>query len=291
MRMEPSLRPLMVRKLLLYKFNPCIVLLILSFLICQTKATSVNVTDSVKKIAPDSADGGQANHQVAAFNYLLFESQSKAQDVKLEELLQDSNHSHVSDAIDLHLANSVWKKMRLNALSYAQQRTSEVRPVINQLLNHANVSLSCRKSLNDVLDSLASLENWAFQSKLLDKLEKHNFRVEPELRLTSAIVYNAFGDFPATGLFEGSMTSMGSYHQCVDLEPNNLIERPQYCTFKFQPIVPKRPRYHNILAGINSLANFTTDNDVSERLDAIQFEQKTFLLPLTTTKSILTDGC
>lgn len=76
-------------------------------------------------------------------------------------------------------------------------------------------------------------------------------------------MYNSFGDFPASGFAEGSLNSMGSYHQCVDLEPNKWIGKAQYCTFQFQPIVPKRPRYHNILASIENLANFTNKDDVS----------------------------
>lgn len=76
-------------------------------------------------------------------------------------------------------------------------------------------------------------------------------------------MYNAFGDFPSTGIFEGSLNSMGSYHQCVNVEPNEWIGQAQYCTFKFQPIVPKRPKFHNILAGIENLANFTSSSDVS----------------------------
>lgn len=82
-------------------------------------------------------------------------------------------------------------------------------------------------------------------------------------------MYNSFGDFPASGFFEGSLTSMGSYHQCVDLEPNEWIGEPRYCTFKFQPIVPKRPRYHNILASIDNLANSTNKGDVSNALRAL----------------------
>lgn len=80
-----------------------------------------------------------------------------------------------------------------------------------------------------------------------------------------SLVYNAFGDFPAQGFIEGSLNSMGSYHQCVEVEPNELIGRAQYCSFKFQPVVPKRPRYHNILAPIQKLANFTDSNEVSRR--------------------------
>jgi len=85
--------------------------------------------------------------------------------------------------------------------------------------------------------------------------------------MSPLLVYNSFGDFPAAGLFEGSLTSMGSYYQCVDLEPNEWIGQAQYCTFSFQPIVPKRPKYHNILAPVENLANFTNKDDVSYDLE------------------------
>lgn len=76
-------------------------------------------------------------------------------------------------------------------------------------------------------------------------------------------MYNAFGDFPGTGLFEGSLTSMGSYSQCVNVQPNELIGNAQYCMYSFQPIVPKRRKFHNILDPIKDLANFTNKDDVS----------------------------
>lgn len=76
-------------------------------------------------------------------------------------------------------------------------------------------------------------------------------------------MWNSWGDFPAPGVFEGTFTSMGSYYGCVDTKANDFIGEAQYCTLKYQPIVPKRPRYHNILATIPDLANFTQEQDVS----------------------------
>lgn len=194
------------------------------------------------------ATGVEEQPQQRALNYLLFSSPSEQNqpraslapaDQRLDRLLRDANHSHISDRVTLHLANSVWSKMRQNALDFARQRTEQSRPAINRLLEQANVSSNCKRSLNDIIDHLAKLDDWAVQ------------------------MYNAFGDFPATGLFEGTHTSMGSYHQCVKLEANQWIGQAQYCTFKFQPVLPKRPRYHNILARIDQLANFTSKDDVS----------------------------
>lgn len=102
-----------------------------------------------------------------ALNYLLFSSNSKnkQQDSKLNELLMDNKHNHVSDAVNIQLANSVWYKMHKNVQEFARQRTLEARPVINRFLEDANVTLSCRKSLNSVLDRIDQLDNWAMESK------------------------------------------------------------------------------------------------------------------------------
>lgn len=185
-------------------------------------------------------------------NYLLYtankhsesssdKNKEAQQQLEINRLLKDTNHSHVSDAVDLKLANLVWSRMRQHALSYARDNARAARPTINALLERAQVSQACSSSLNGILDHLAQLDQWAVE------------------------MYNAWGDFPANGFFEGSFTSMGAYHQCVNARmPVELNHgKPQYCTLKFQPIVPKRPRYHNILATIDQLANFTSPSDVS----------------------------
>lgn len=163
------------------------------------------------------------------------------QESEIERLLKDSNHSHVSDRVNISLANSIWQRMRLNALLYAQDRTRQVRPEMNRLLEMARVSSACNRSLNHLLDHIGTLDDWAMR------------------------MYNSFGDLPATGFFEGSFTSMGSYHQCVEVEGNEWIgaRGAQYCSLIYQPVVPRRPVYHNILSKIDSLANFTSKQDVS----------------------------
>jgi len=157
----------------------------------------------------------------------------------LERLLRDAGHSHASDRVDLALANEAWRGMRQRARSYAHDRAQLMRPALLALLDEARIQPACQSSLLSTLERLAQLDSWAVR------------------------MYNSFGNFPAAGLFEGTHTSMGSYHQCVGVAPNPTIGGPQYCTFKFQPLIPKRPRYHNILATIDNLANFTTSNDVS----------------------------
>lgn len=127
-----------------------------------------------------------------ALNYLLFSSSSSKQqpqayDSKLDRLLKDSNHSHVSDEIDLQFANNVWKKMRQNALEFAKQRADEARPTINMLLEQANISTNCRQAINGAIDRLAKLDQWAMQSKYPnEEKEIDNFK----LLLSDDIVIN-----------------------------------------------------------------------------------------------------
>lgn len=125
---------------------------------------------AVANVRETLAQSNATNNEQQALNYLLFSSSNnnkQPHDSKLDELLKDSNHSHVSDAINLQLANSVWKRMRQNALEFAQKRAVLARPTINRLLDQANVSSTCRQSLNDVIDHIANLDQWAVQSKLL----------------------------------------------------------------------------------------------------------------------------
>lgn len=198
---------------------------------------------SVSSTVANKNQQQQQRHPSSYLNYLLYHKKqqqvSTIDQLKLEKLLKDTNHSHVSDTVSPQLADSIWKQMHLNALNFAQDSAQQARPSINQLLDQSGVGSQCKQSINDILDHLASLDEWA------------------------VAMYNSFGNFPATGFFEGSFTSMGSYHQCVNVQHNQWIGKPQYCTLKFQPVVPKRPRYHNILAKIDNLASFTNKSDVS----------------------------
>lgn len=218
----------------------------ISFLIALTVSYGFLIAfPSLRASILVSADSAATTGNKAISSYLLYSSPSSllpeksSEQIKLEKLLKDTNHNHASDTISLKLANDVWARMHQRVESYAHDRAELVRPSVEELMGRASVGRACRQSILTTIDHLAKLDEWAVR------------------------MYNAFGNFPAGGFFEGTHTSMGSYHQCVNVEPNEWIGKPQYCTLKFQPIIPKRPRYHNILATIDNLANFTSKNDVS----------------------------
>lgn len=182
----------------------------------------------------------QQQQPMAASNLLLYKSNLVKPDADLIELLRNGpNHNHNDDKVSLHQVNLVWRLMRQNALEFARDRVQLLRPQVEKLLSQTNISLDCSKSLGGMLDRVAKLDAWAFQ------------------------MYNSFGDFPASGILEGTLNSMGSFESCVDVAPNQIIGKPQYCSFAFQPILPQRPLYHNILSPIKDLANFTKADEVS----------------------------
>lgn len=145
---------------------PLVTTVVFLFLIIASDAANVGEPFKTSSLTNNNEPQQQRHHQQQALNYLLFSSSLRQpHDAKLEELLKDSNHSHVSDTINLQLANSVWRKMHQNALEYAQQRADETRPTINRLLEQSNVSETCKQSINNVIDRLAKLDEWAVKSK------------------------------------------------------------------------------------------------------------------------------
>lgn len=107
------------------------------------------------------------DESAAATNYLLYSNPLRVPDAQLDDLLRDSNHSHVSDAVSLKLAQSVWTKMRQNALRFAQDRARQIRPAVRKLIEAAEISAGCSQSIEQALDHLANLDYWAVQSKYL----------------------------------------------------------------------------------------------------------------------------
>lgn len=129
-------------------------------------------------ISPVTNDHHIGQHEVA-LNYLLYSSPNRQErrinDSKLEELLKDSNHSHVSDAVDLERAKSVWSMMRQNAKEFAALRAHEAKPTIDRLLKQANVSSECSQSLNGVIEHIVNLDRWAVESKFSNQIDSRYF--------------------------------------------------------------------------------------------------------------------
>jgi hypothetical protein len=59
-------------------------------------------------------------------------------------------------------------------------------------------------------------------------------------------VIDSWGKFSIVGSLEGTLTDFGYYDTCLQIEPNAIIDKPQYCSLLFKPPLPTRPPYHNL---------------------------------------------
>lgn len=153
-------------------------------------------------------------------------SQANAIANKVLDLIKNSSHTHDNDMIDLESVRYAWHLMEKQALIYTKNRVLTLRPFIADILNKSQVSSPCQKAIDQWLDELTELKQWA------------------------TLMWNSWGDFPPAGLFEGSFTDLGSYRGCLKVGENDVIGQAQYCTLDFQPLVPTRPRYHSIFKRI-----------------------------------------
>jgi len=141
-------------------------------------------------------------------------------------LVKNTSHSHDNDMIDLEATRYAWHLMEKQALLYVRNRVLTLKPFIKEILSESQVSNGCQQSVSVWLDKLVDLEQWA------------------------SLMWNSWGEFPPSGLFEGSFTDLGSYRGCLNVEDNEFIGQSQYCTLDYQPLVPTRPRFHSIFKRI-----------------------------------------
>lgn len=146
-------------------------------------------------------------------------------------IVRNSSHTHDNDLIDMEVARYAWHLMEKQSLLYVKNRINTFRPIVSELLLDSKVSQECQKSINNWLDNLLELNHWA------------------------TLMWNSWGQFPPSGLFQGTYTDLGSYSGCMSIKDNDLIEQSQYCTFDYQPIIPTRPRFHSIYKKILTIDN------------------------------------
>lgn len=183
-------------------------------------------------------------------NYLLFmnkpnsntenaENLSANLSSTINSLLVDKSDTLMEGLDDNEAVKFAWQKMSENAHLFAKFKLKSSRPHIEQFLTKANISEECKVSINETLERVSNLDRWAMQ------------------------MYNSFGDFPPSGLFEGTFNSIGSYHQCLSIKRNDIIGRPKYCVLNYQPLLPKRVHFHNILEPVSKLNEISQQDDVS----------------------------
>lgn len=175
-------------------------------------------------------------------------------------LVRNSSHTHDNDLVDIEATRYAWQLMELQGFNYMQNKVNLMKPFLDELLREAQVSPSCTQSIDHWLEKLKRLDHWA------------------------TLMWNSWGNFPPSGIFEGSFTDLGSYKGCMSIRDNPMIGQAQYCTFDYQPLIPTRPRFHSIYKKIldsnpsSELINgdFVARQPINSQVSAHQFSSERF---------------
>lgn len=74
----------------------------------------------------------------------------------------------------------------------------------------------------------------------------------------AVVVVDSWGKFPMSGILEGTVTDFGSFDECLSIPAKEAIGEPQYCTIEMRPLLPPRPRFHNIIHGVRQFHNVSS---------------------------------
>ncbi|XP_022251569.1 nose resistant to fluoxetine protein 6-like [Limulus polyphemus] len=121
----------------------------------------------------------------------------------------------------------------------AQFIVDKVGDTVIEFLRNTNISKPCVSSIISLLRGFAKTKKWAVE------------------------MIDASGKLPE-GILTGTVTAFGSYDECVDIklntEDNTGGFRGQYCTLRFQPVLPPHPRFQSIVKRLDIFTNFTSSD-------------------------------
>lgn len=126
-----------------------------------------------------------------------------------------------------------WSLFSARAPFWIDSLVVSVNDTLQEILPKTNVSKQCSSSLQDLLQSIKSMDEWAM--KLID----------------------SWGKFPMAGIMEGTFTDFGSFDECLGILPNDVLGEPQYCSLEMRPLLPPRPRFHNLVNSLDQHYDFS----------------------------------
>ena len=136
--------------------------------------------------------------------------------------------------------SKTWNQLIDESYRWSHGLASDLRNQYQSISTSKNISFECNESILEFLKSVVNLDDWAIQ------------------------MVNSWGHFPPSGVLIGTSTDFGSYDQCLDIEPNHVIDRAQYCLIDMKPLIPQpMPIHHNLHHPIDVLPNgFDRNNTI-----------------------------
>ena len=151
------------------------------------------------------------------------------------------NNSRVTSALinatngrtDINTVIDSWLLIENKVSTYASHWSDMMR---DAFLNHsasAGLSGPCASALSTLLVSYKQLQPWA------------------------VMMVDSSASFPMSGILEGTLTDFGDYDECFHSGQLNSPVDPQYCTLEGRPLLPARPRFHNLVHPLYNFYNLT----------------------------------
>ncbi|XP_023240699.1 nose resistant to fluoxetine protein 6-like [Centruroides sculpturatus] len=134
-----------------------------------------------------------------------------------------------------------WEEMEKSLKSTVEDIIKQALPFFLEKSSKLKISGRCQAHLLQLVFALQKLKPWAFY--MLDALGK-----------------------PLTGTLMGSVSSFGSYDECLDVMVNNersgkYLFQGQYCSLELHLPLPPKPRYYRIQETLDAFANFSVEKD------------------------------
>ncbi|XP_023222899.1 nose resistant to fluoxetine protein 6-like [Centruroides sculpturatus] len=132
----------------------------------------------------------------------------------------DEVTSAKDDKLDTPKGDETWISVQKLLKQAVDEVIKRALPTVMSGQNQVNISGGCMGSLMQFIFDLRQMKLWALQ--MVDAIGK-----------------------PNSGILKGSLTFLGSYEQCLDIELHKSRKKfkGQYCTVDFQPILPPKPKY------------------------------------------------
>ena len=136
------------------------------------------------------------------------------------------------------IESKLWNKLIEKSYQWNQRRAIDLKSDYLTISRSKNISFECNNVLLEFFEGVTNGKDWAIE------------------------MVNSWGRFPPSGLLIGTSTEYGSYDQCLSVEPNSVIDEPQYCLIDVKPPVPQPMPFHmNLHHRVNVLPKSINTNE------------------------------
>lgn len=199
---------------------------LLHYCIAAENGTGLN-NQSLKSVS--NINRAVAGYLLAAQTNLLLNSTDRIDQIITNVLHKDGPDMRPSRGykdypeIDLSVSMRAWNLLHSHASVALNNYADFAQPAIEELVLSSNVSDGCFEAIQQTFNGIKRLDSWAVK------------------------LMNSWGAFPPSGIFEGTYSSVGSFHTCVSIVPNHIIDHAHYCSMTFRPIMPARGDYELVV--------------------------------------------